>query len=533
MKCTSCGAEIRDPEALYCARCGRPLGRAGEPPAPAPPTTEHPVVSTTEGSEQTYDPGPAPPVQGRPSEATSSEQETAPQGPTYESSLPGSLHYGAQTDQPSTGPPQQEAGTEAQSPTVPVRDFAVALQRSFVSGGWAQAAGAAAIGFLTLVGLGAVIVAAGAIGSPGFGTGIDALYVLSLVVLFALSILGVSLEFGFDAGFGGEGAAFSMVWLGALVVFGYALSWATARAVADRDAPTPRAQMIEGAKVAVPFSLYCLLAALLFKISSGGSTLGASAPQALFFGLFWAAIFGAIGGLRSGGSLVTIWGRFLDAVKAKRRSVYEGVASGGVMLGTTGLAAAAAWLLIIIVALARGDSLDGLTVGGVVASLVLLTLTLPNILSLIASLALGAPLSGFGAVGLGGDESISIIGFGGRTAGGLVLLLLLIPLLSCLLGGFSAYRQSIDRSKLIQVLACAATTYAGTLALLSLLNRASFDALVPPLDVASSVSANFFAVALLGSLWAGVFGFAGWKLAEMQSSDSPGQSDAGRVSRPA
>lgn len=548
MECPSCGAEVRDPEAVFCARCGASLedarattgdpadegaatatppqsgepdpGDAPDPGAPsAPPTTEHETVGPPAG--EGYDPGPPPAT--RPTTPHSPPGETAPTGPYWETAQQAEPDdSGARTDPDSgaqPGPPV-ESGTATQGASVPVRDFALALQRSFVSGGWTHAVGAAAIGFLTLVGAGALIVGAIALGAAdggGFGPNINALDVLSLVVIFGLSVMGVNLAVDFDGGLGVGGAAFSMVWLGALLAVGYALTWATARAVAARAQQTPRAQMLQGAKVAVPFALSCLLAALLFKLTEDGATLSASAPQAFTFGLFWAALFGGLGGLRSTGSLQRTWGRGLDLLKARRRWLYEGVAAGGIMLGTTALAAAAAFLVVIIMTLARDESLDGLTVGGVIAAFVLVLLTLPNVLSVLAAVALGAPL----ASGLSGGESLSIIGVGGTSPGAPSLLLLLIPLLSCLLGGFSAYRHSIDRARALGVLSTAALTYAGVLATLSLVNHVSFDSGFALVDRAGNVSTSFFAVLLLGLIWAGAAGAAGWKLAEMQEPNAP------------
>lgn len=521
MECPSCGAEVRDPEAVFCARCGAPLERdtAAEPGAtteqPAP-TEQRGVVSSGQSREAGYDPGPVPgPTAPPPEGAVTAQQPGPPDRPSIESPY-GGYQERQRPEEPETSGRAAATATESSGSAVPVREFVIALQKSFVSGGWGQFGGAAAVGWLTLIALGALIVAAAAIGSGGF-SGVNALDVLSLVVVFGLSIMGVSIEFN---NLGPVGPSFGMIWFGALLIFGYALSWATARVVAERSPHNVRGLMIEGSKVALPFALYCLLAALLFKISDVG-TLGASAPQALFLGFLWGAVFGALGGLRAMEPLPAIWGRVLDGVKAKRRSTYEGVAAAGVMLGTTALASAAAFLLIVIITLARGDSLDGLTIGSVVAALIVLALTLPNVLSLIAAISLGAPLSGVGG-SPGASESISIIGFGGRTSGALVLLLLLIPLLSCLLGGFSAYRQSIDRSKMTEVLVSAACVYAGTLAVLALLNGFSFGGVEGvSIDV---VNTNFLLVALLGLVWAAIFGFAGWKLAEMQDPDAPKQS---------
>lgn len=535
MDCPSCGAKVRDPDAVFCARCGAPLKRdegasrdratdtreAGEP---GTPTSEQ-GVAPGQGPQPSYDPGPAPrAVQPPPEGAVTAQQQRPgpPDRPSIESPY-GGYQGGKGNEQPDATEPRGAPAAEPKGTPVPVRDFAVALQKSFVSGGWGRFAGAAAIGWLTMIGLGALIVAAAA--SGGAFQGLDALDVLSLVALFGLSIMGVSLEL---SNLGPVGPSFAMIWLGALAMGGYALCWATARVVAQRGPDGQRGSMIEGTKVAAPFALYCLLTALVFRITDVG-TLSASAPQAFFLGLLWAAVFGALGGLRSRERLPAIWGRVLEGVKTKRRSAYEGVAAAGVMLGTTALASAAAFLVLIIVALARGDSLDGLTIGSVVAALIVLTLTLPNVLSLIAAVSLGAPLSGF-TDALGTRDSISIIGFGGRTSGSLVLLFLLIPLLSCLLGGFSSYRQSIDRSKMTEVLVAAACVYAGTLSALALLNGFSFGG-VEGVNI-GGVSTNFLLVALLGLVWAALFGYAGWKLAEMQDPDTPRDSSSRKDATP-
>jgi hypothetical protein len=530
MECPSCGAVVRDPEAVFCARCGKSLRENADSTDQAPTTDasagrgtqpERGVVSEG-GRHPGYDPGPAPDSAEPPSEtAATAQRQGPPDRPSIESP-----YGGYQKEPPPRADATEQASAEPGGATVPVREFAVALQRSFASGRWGHFAGAAAIGWLTLVGVGALIVVAAAIGSGGFGSGIDALDTLSLVVLFGLSVMGVTLEF---TNLGPVGPSFSMIWLGAMVIFGYALSWATARAVAPRSPQSRRGLMIEGAKVAIPFALYCLLAALLFKITDVG-TLGASAPQAFFLGLWWGVVFGALGGLRSREPVAAIWGRVLEGTKSKRRSAYEGLAAAGVMLGTTALASAAALLLIVIIALARGDSLEGLTIGGVVAALIVLVLTLPNVLSLIAAVSLGAPLSGFTGA-LEASENISIIGFGGRTSGTIALLLLLIPLVSCTLGGFSAYRQSVDRSKVTDILVTAACVYGGILAVLALLNGFTFGGGVEGVDI-GAVSTNFLLVAVLGLGWAALFGFAGWKLGEMQDPDAARETEPREETQP-
>ena len=66
------------------------------------------------------------------------------------------------------------------------------------------------------------------------------------------------------------------------------------------------------------------------------------------------------------------------------------------------------------------------------------------------------------------------------------------------------------------MLGAAAATYAGVLALLSLLNGVNLEGGAALFGLTARLAVNFFAVLLLGLLWGAVAGFAGWKLAEVQ-----------------
>src|ERR671911_639645 len=116
MRCPDCGAEVRDEDALFCARCGRaladPQGSVTESiDVEASHTTE--FGSTREVAED---------------EAGSDEAEPAPG---------------------STAPAAD--GGEPRRPTFPVRDLLDSLVRSLRSGGWGEATLAALIAFAGLL----------------------------------------------------------------------------------------------------------------------------------------------------------------------------------------------------------------------------------------------------------------------------------------------------------------------------------------------------------------------------------------------
>ena len=99
MECPSCGAAVRDPEAVFCARCGNSLrddaASTGEAPTvdagvggAAPPEQG---VTPSPDPPPSYDPGPAPlPAEPPPEGAVTAQQRPGPPDrPSIESPIGG------------------------------------------------------------------------------------------------------------------------------------------------------------------------------------------------------------------------------------------------------------------------------------------------------------------------------------------------------------------------------------------------------------------------------------------------------------
>ena len=126
MVCPHCGADVADPEAAFCSRCGNSLG-ADE----AEATAKLPVPSDTEERDE----------------------------------------RAAETD----GAPL-------------VSEYATALKGRFLAS-WLDPIAAACLGFLVLLAVGAVLLIAAKLQYPGFGAGANPVEILSAITILGLAIL--------------------------------------------------------------------------------------------------------------------------------------------------------------------------------------------------------------------------------------------------------------------------------------------------------------------------------------------------------
>lgn len=407
-----------------------------------------------------------------------------------------------------------------------MRGSLASVGRSLRSEGWVEAVGVAAFCFLSLLGIGAVLVVAAKLENPDLGAGAGPLEVLSAMVVLGLAGIGVTLDLG--------RLSVDALPLGILVLFGWVVAWAARAAVAKRNIESPRAAAAEGMKLAVPLGLICFVAALLFRVGRTEDLLRADPAMALFVPSLWGALFGALGGLRSTGSLASHAGNGLAKLEARRRPFHEGIVAGGTMLVATALLSAAALLMIIIVGLMRGQPSAHLTAGDAMSGLVYLAAFFPNLVVLVASFALGAPVEvgarvSFGGRPIGGFESFSLLGWDGPSPGGVALLLLLIPMAACLLGGFIARRRISDRSSLVAVLGSGGLVYAAILSLLGWLSAVRIGVGVLGRGVGRLAPEAGIAL-LLALLWGTGVGWLGWKLAEAFGSRISNARKAGRSS---
>jgi hypothetical protein len=243
--------------------------------------------------------------------------------------------------------------------------------------------------------------------------------------------------------------------------------------------------------------------------------------------------------VRAHAPLMSVGAQPFRRLRERSRSLYLGVQTGAAMLIVAFVAASAAVLLWIIVALARGSAPASFGVGDAIGGLLFLAAFLPNVLVALLALSLGAPVEvgaklRLGGRGLGPLESFSLADWGAGSAPWFLWLLVLIPLVACLLGGYAARRNADDSARLVEVLAGAALTFSIPLAVLAALGDARLGAgLIKPRGFAH-VAPDAVTVLLLAAMWAAALGLAGWRIAESQpgeegplrSSRAEGSSDA-------
>jgi hypothetical protein len=493
MTCQWCGAAVADAEAVYCSRCGRPLGSddavVTERIEGETPTQEVPAPSTPARTEERVAETPeAVPRKSSPTTATS--EATDENAPEPES---------ADDDRPRTG-------KRARANTAMATELVVAARGALRSGRWPEATSAAAIGFLAVLGVGALFVAVLKLFDPTLGAGRSPLWVLTRVVIAGLASLGIPIE-----QVGLEGAILPM---GALALVAWAATWAARTVVARSGVVTTGARVVEGLKMAPPFALMCCIAALLFR-DRDGLDFGADPGMALLLGGFWAAVFGAAGGLLAGGSMTSAL-RSLRS-DANSFSVFEEgwMAAMTMLVGAAVLSMAAA-LIFLIIDLTTGADVP-LTAGDAIAIIFLLLVFAPNIAVGTAAFSLGAPIR-FTAETFGAGFSVdySLFGWNGAGPEWYVYLAVLIPFMACIFGGYSARRRTRNPERVFEVVGIAAGVFALALSLLVYIGALSVDRGFLGRGNLLVLAPDAAAVFFLGLLWAGVIGALGWRIADGQ-----------------
>lgn len=459
MRCPSCDAEVRHPDALFCPVCGSRMGAAESD------ATEQ----LTSGGERA---------------------QTAEVG----SEGVAGTHPGARRAQ-----------------LLLVRDFSLAVRRWAETGGWADAAAAAAVGFLAVLSVGLLLVVAAKLDEPSIGAGASPWAILSGIVLTALASLGVELRIG-------DLELFALP-LGALVAAAWGVSAAASAVVSRRDAPSRRERAVEGAKTGVPLAALCWLAALIFRPESDAGTIAADPWFALLLGGLWGALFGAWGGLRSAESARALLRAGAEGL-ARSQAWYEGAVAGGVMLLVAAALAGAAALLWIIVGLASGPPSPDFGAGDALAGIIYLAAFLPNVLVAVIAIALGAPVQAgaqvtFQGAPVGFLREYSLFEWGQGAPPWYAFGLLAIPALACLLGGFAARRTS-GAPQVVEVLGVAAVVFSASLALLAAIGDARLGAGIVTDSGFAAVAADPGMVFVLALVWSAAFGFLGWKIGQDQ-----------------
>ena len=463
MRCPHCDSEIVDDQAVFCPRCGGTLGAS--------------EVEVTEKLE-------VPAAIAAPEDAGETDA----------------------LEPPSESPPPDRAPPDSPAPAAIVRDLAENVRRSFAAR-WLDATAAACLGFLVLLCVGAVLLVAAKLQYPGFGAGANPIEVLTAVTILGLAVLRAPIHFG--------NLLVTTLPFGALAAAGAGISWATRIATKDRPPSDGMERVMAGARVAVPFAVLCWLAALVFRFR-GGDEVFAGAWGALFWGAIWGGVFGAVGTATSGRELR---GRLRDLTLVPGEGpVRRGLSAGVVMLATAAGLAAAAMLLGIIVALARGAPREGFGPGDAAAAIVYLIAFAPNVLVALSALGLGSVVDVGARVTvaggrLGSVRELSLFSWGQGATPRIAYLLLLVPLVATVFGGYYARRRGSD--SITTVLGVATAVFALVLFAVALLGDARLGGGLVGRGVAH-VSVHTFRTLVLAALWGGVGGFLGWKLAEFQ-----------------
>lgn len=490
MKCSSCGAEIKDESPAFCPRCGSPLAAA-------------------DGEATTQLPSPAQEAEGQ--RAASSTEEVAQGEVKPSDGATGTKQLERSDLQPATTEPQSSERGLKREPVA--GELLRSLGSIFRREGAGDLLVAAVFGFLVMVAVGAALVAAARLQYPFLGEDASSFSVLSAIVMVGLATLGAPIEIG--------DISVSALPIGGMLVVGLSLVWASRRLVGRGPAVKLGDAVRDGMKVAIPFALLCWGAALTFRLREPPTPSGVSAGAAAMLGLLWAALFGAIGGLINVKPLRFHVADVRAGLAERSRALLTGASAGVFMLVVTGVATTLAGLVWIIIGLLDGSE-GGLDAGEVGAGVIYLVAFAPNVLIAIAAVAHGAPLeigAQISSAGrrIGSLESVSLSQWGDSSPPWFAFLLLLIPLAACLMGGFHARRTARRDDPEMHVLGAAALVYSIVLGVLAALSEARLGAGLVREKGFGKVSPDPALTFLLAAAWALVAGYAGWKLAETQT----------------
>lgn len=458
MKCPSCGTTIKDRDAKFCPRCGVSLESAE---FEVTDSIGVPAEGTAEGSGTTE-------IESDPVE--------------HEGEAPAS-----------SAEPRPEGTTD--------------LRARVTRAGWIEAVEGAALAFLFMLCVAAVLVLA--LRLQGIGSEGNIIEILSVIVLFALGILGIPVRLG--------GMAISLVPLGALLIVGAGIVWAVRVALARRDTLGMRGRVVDGIKAGLCFGILCFVAALMFRIS-GKTPISANPWIALVFGCAWGALFGALAGWSMP---LSPWARVKALLAtAGLTGVRGGILGGSVALAICALLGVLVLLLWIIGALIAGPPRD-LGASDAFAGLLYLSAFLPNIVVAVVCLGLGAPLAVGAQISTGGRligplREYSIFGWVGGDAPWYAAALILIPAIGCFAAGIYAQTRGRPESRTRTILIMAGT-FAVALFMLSLLGEARLGPGLLRARGFAKISPHPWWTLLLAFTWATVLGHVGWRVSETRT----------------
>ena len=379
---------------------------------------------------------------------------------------------------------------------------------------WRRAAVSACIGFVALVAVGAVLVAAAKLQFTSLGTGSNPLRVLSAAVMAGLTTLGAGLRIGaIQAG---------VVPLGALLVTGCLLAWAARTQHDDEtsdDLPRDldvRENALGAVRFGVVFGGLCALAALVFRIPEEPIPVSVSPVMAGVLGALWATAFGLLGTLAGAAPLRSSLAHASGLIRRRERGLMsQAVVFSGVSLSILMLLSLGAVLLGIIFRLVTSPLPGRLDAGDAAAGLLYLAAFLPNVLVGVASLGMGAPIevgAEITAAGrrVGPVSEYSLAEWGSGAPPPVAFGLLLIPLLAFLVAGFAARATTAQRDRFPSELVLGAALTALLLGLLCIVADARLGGGLVSGNGVVRVAPDWIQVVPRAFGWGVAAGLAGW-----------------------
>jgi hypothetical protein len=356
---------------------------------------------------------------------------------------------------------------------------------------------AAALAFLALLAVGAVLLVAVKLHHTRLGAGADPVEILTSVVILSLALLRTPIHLG--------DLTFTLLPLGALAAIAVVVRWACRSTL-------PSLKLRSAVWVGPIFGLIAVGAALAFRHRFDPDPIYAGAPSAFLLGTFWTALFVAWASATRDRSTIGLVRDLMDRLRVKRRETWEVVVTATIMLGVTSALATAAGLVWIIVSLLRGGGPERLDLGGLIAATVYVVAFAPNLVIVAAALSLGAPLEIGAALTVRGRvrgqlQELSILSGDGSA---LALLMVAVPVAACCAAGYWVSRNS--KGSVLRVLGAASGLFAGTLALLSWLAHARLGAQLASARGFGVVAPDVPSVIVMALLWAFVGSILGWAL---------------------
>lgn len=392
------------------------------------------------------------------------------------------------------------------------------ITRRFDVAQWRSAAALAALAWLVLLCVAAVLLLAPKLQTPSFGAEADLVQIFTAVVLVGLGILGVPIEIG--------SLTISVIPLGSLLVFGLSVArLATPRgeineslgrlAAIDLKRFSLGAAAREAGRVGVVFAVLAGLFAVIFRFG-GRDPVSAGFFSAVIRGFVWTTLFVLLGLVKDQRSWRS-FGADLRHRVSEGSSVHRAVLSGGTMLIVAFVLALAFGLVAVITGLARGLPYPEYGLGDALSSILYILVFLPNILVALVTLSLGAPVIrgvqvGFGGQVIGEIERVAL--FQSESLPTAAFLLLIIPICACLVGGFVARRASDGNAEFRSSILGTAAFFAVTLGILAILSDARLGAGLLSRRGVALLAPSPFWTTLFGFVWATAFGALGWIASE-------------------